>query len=351
VTAFLRGLDAMLAISGDPRVVLVHAVGMSDNLELSSVAARTPGLLTASLSVVDNVAGQRCASPEIYLGTLVETESSRGPSMGVVRGVTRSAPLVRASLQVVEGHWPGPGEAMVGMLAGAKLGAAERDLAVGKSIRFEGRSWRISGRFAATGGALEAEIWLPLEELQQATKRQDLTMVALRLANDADSADVDLFCKERVDLELQATRETDYYGSLAAHYRPIRALAWVMTLMIAGAGAFATLNMMYGAVAGRTREVATLQTIGFGRRAIAVSILQEATTLSAAGALAALALALVALDGFAVRFSMGAFVLRMDPFAVVLSLALGMALGLVGAMLPATRALARPIVDGLRAVA
>ena len=43
--------------------------------------------------------------------------------------------------------------------------------------------------------------------------------------------------------------------------------------------------MMYGAVAGRIREIATLQAIGYRRRAILISLVQEGVLLSAAGSL------------------------------------------------------------------
>src|SRR5438105_156414 len=75
-------------------------------------------------------------------------------------------------------------------------------LAVGKMVTFEGREWGVSGRFAAVGSALEAELWCPLDDLQQATRRQDYSLVALALAPGSAFADVDEFCKERLDLEL-----------------------------------------------------------------------------------------------------------------------------------------------------
>src|SRR5207244_1559583 len=85
------------------------------------------------------------------------------------------------------------------VLAAGKLGCREADLAVGRSVTFEERTWAVSGRFAAAGSALESELWCPLEELQTAAKRQDLSLVALTLAPGSSFADVDEFCKERLD--------------------------------------------------------------------------------------------------------------------------------------------------------
>ncbi|HEX2476681.1 MAG TPA: ABC transporter permease, partial [Lacipirellulaceae bacterium] len=54
-------------------------------------------------------------------------------------------------------------------------------------------------------------------------------------------------------------------------------------------------------------------------------------------------------NGAAVRFTMGAFSLRIDEIAVLVGCGVGLLLGIVGAIPPAIRALRMPIVDGLKA--
>ena len=347
---FIRGLEKSLAKSGDPQVAVVFALGMGGNLEYSSIPTRTAELLSASLEGVQRRYGRKYASPELYLGTMVGLAGREEPSMGLVRGVTPAALLVRRQVQIVEGRWPGPGEVLVGRLAPAKLNVDEDQLAVGRTIELEGRTWQISGRFAAAGSVFGSEIWCRLDDLQQAMERQDLSLVAVTLRPDADFAELDLFCKERLDLELQAVRETDYYAALRKDYRPVRMLAWLVALLVASAGAFAGLNTMYGAVMGRVRELAALQTVGFVRRAILLSLIQEGVILAVGASLGAAILSLALVNGAAVRFTMGAFELRIDSVAILIGLTTGFLLGFIGAVPPAIRALRMPIVDGLRAV-
>ena len=90
--------------------------------------------------------------------------------------------------------------------------------------------------------------------------------------------------------------------------------------------------------------------MGFVRRAIALSLVQEATLLAAAGSLLAAVLALALANGAVVRFTMGAFALRIDSVTVAVGCATGLLLGLVGAIPPAVRAMRLPIAEGLKAV-
>lgn len=350
VVGFIRGLERSLVVSGDPATAVIFSLGMGENLEYSSIPMRTSDLVPASVAGIRERYGVKYVSPELYLGTEIGVEGQTQPALGLVRGLTQSALLVRRQVEIETGAWPQTGEVMVGRLAAAKLGATPEQLEVGRHVTFEDRQWRISGVFSAGGSAFESEIWCRLDELQQAMKRQDLSIVAVTLASAADFAAVDLFCKERLDLELQAMREVDYYQTLQKDYGPVRMLAWLVVLLVAGAGVFAGLNTMYGSVVGRIAELSTLQTIGFARRAIVVSLIQEGVLLAAAACLLASLVALVFVNGAAVRFTMGAFSLRVDGAAVLIGCGVGLSLGLFGAIPPAIRALRMPIVDGLKSV-
>jgi putative ABC transport system permease protein len=349
VVGFVRGLESSLAVSGDPQTALVFSLGMGENLEYSSIAMSTGDLVAASVEGIEERYGQKYVSPELYLGTDIRVAGHDEPAMGLVRGVTPAVLLVRRQVELEEGMWPGPGEVLVGRLAATKLGAREGEMAIGKMLELEGRKWRISGVFSAGGAAFESEVWCRLDELQQAMKRQDLSLVAVTLAPGTDFTNLELFCMERLDLELQALQETEYYASLQKDYGPVRMLAWLVVLLVSGAGVFAGLNTMYGSVVGRVRELATLQTMGFVRRAMLLSVVQEGVVLAAAASLLATLVALVFVNNANVRFTMGAFSLRIDETAVLVGCGIGILLGVLGAIPPAIRTLRMPVVDALKA--
>lgn len=349
IVGFIRGLERSLAISGDRDVVLVYSVNSEENIENSSIAAATPALLSASLNGIWRRYGLQHISPELYIGSRVSVDPDVS-GLGLVRGVTHQVSLVRRNVRLLRGTWPGLGQVMMGKLSAAKLGADPDSIEPGKSIEFEGRSWVVSGVFSAGGAAVESEIWCNLADLQTSAKRQDLSLVALLMAPGASAAEVSLLCKERTDLELRAMREADYYATLQQHYGPVLKLAWLVVLAVSGAGVFAGLNMMYGAVAGRIREIATLQAIGYQRWAILLSLIQEGAVLAAAASLISGLLALTMVNGMAVRFTMGAFSLRIDSAAILIGSSVGLFLGVLGALPPAFKALGKPVAESLKAV-
>jgi putative ABC transport system permease protein len=339
VVGFIRGLERTLAVTGDAQSAVVFSLGMGENLEYSSISMSVTDLVAASVEGIEERYAQKYVSPELYLGTEMTVGEREEPGLGLVRGVTPTALLVRRQVELESGTWPAAGEVLVGRLSASKLGVAKEELSIGSKVQLEGREWRVSGIFSAAGAAFESEVWCRLDELQQAMKRQDLSLVAVTMAPGADFANLELFCMERLDLELQAMPEVQYYASLQKDYGPVRMLAWLVVLLVSGAGVFAGLNTMYGSVVGRIRELASLQTIGFARRAMLVSLVQEGVMLAAAASLLAALVALVFVNGAAVRFTMGAFSLRIDETAVLIGCAIP----------PAIRALRMPIVDGLKA--
>jgi len=359
VVGFVRGLEKSLQQSGDPEVVMIHNVNSAENLENSSISDEVTTLARTEFSAqLIKYGSVPAVSPELTIASRVGLPDEKsGAQLAVLRGVDfQKVFLVRRQVFLLEGALPKPGEVLIGRLAATKLGLSMNDLAVGGSILIEGKPWKISGRFAAPGTLLEAELWMPLDELKVAMKRpNDISIVAMRFDPTGDRNKqmgfVDYFCRNRrPDLELMGSQEAEYYASLQKHYGPMRTMTWLLLGLVALAGACGAMNTMYAAVAGRVREFAALQSIGFSRRAIAASLLQESVILAALATLTATALALFLLQGVAVRFTMGAFSLQLDRTAILIGCSVGLGLGLLGAIPPAWRAFRLSIVDALKAV-
>ena len=353
---FVRGMTEGLRRAADPRNVVVLGVGSEESFERSEIPASTASLISASVPGLHSRMGVAFVSPEVHaqlsVGVGAANDSGR---LILIRGVTPTAVLVHSQVQIIEGRLPQPGrdEILAGRLAHIKLGLSASAFAIGSKVHIEGRDWTVAGRLAAPQSVIDGEIWMALTDLKELTKRTTDSCVVATLGagpGAAEFADVQAFCRQRLDLEITSMMESSYYSKLADFFAPIRAVTWITAGLIAMSGLFGGLNTMYAAFASRVREIGMLQCLGFRRRAIVLSLMQESCLTTLSGALVACAIALLFLDGLAVQFSMGAFGLRTDAPVLLLGLGTGLLLGVVGALPPAFRCLRLPIPESLKSI-
>lgn len=344
--AINNGMTGVLSASGSEDNVILLGAGSEESVLRSEISERTAGIVESSITGLEEQAGVRAVSPEIHQMTFIASDSN-DRKQAFVRGVTPRALVVHQRVSVQSGHYLHPGQVMVGRLAWRRLGLPEETLQPGAEIRVEGTRMTIAGIFSAPGTVMESEVWMDLNDLRSMSQREHLSCVVLRL-DDGEFEDIDLFTKQRLDLELAALRESDYFAKIATFYAPIRGMTWMTALLIATGALLGGLNTLYAAFAPRIREIATLQAIGYGRRAILFSLVQESTITTLCGALVASFAAIGLLDGSAVSFSIGSFILRISPSVAMAGLITGLGLGLVGAIPPGLRCLLPPLPSALR---
>jgi len=302
---------------------------------------------TAGIRGIATRLGLPAVSGEVhYMGMI--TVPGHPDAQAILRGVTIAALEVHREVRVLEGRYPQSGEVMIGTLAREALGLSQESLKVGGTLELDGQSFAIAGRFEAPGTVMESEIWFDRTDLMTAIKRDRLSCLVIRLESEDDFKGADLFCKQRLDLELVALLESDYYGQLAEFYGPLRSMTWLTAALIGAGAVFGGLNTLYAAFASRIRELATLQAIGFRRGPILVSLVQESLVTSLTGTLLAAFLAIAFLEGITIPFSIGAFHLMLPLPVIALGLVTGVLLGTFGALPPALRCLRAPLPSALR---
>ena len=345
--AINQGMKRVLAASGSAHNVILIGAGSEESIQRSEVAERAAGIAEAGIQGIHEALGVRAVSGEIqYMSYLSVPDGRR--TQGLFRGVTPQALLVHPQVRLIEGEFPSSGQIMLGRYAWRKLGLGAGDLKTGGSITVDGQKLEISGIFAAPGTVLESEIWATLGDLKVIAKRDTLSCVVVRLDDPADFAEADLFAKQRLDLELSALRESDYYARLSAFFKPLRAMTWITAALIAAGALFGGVNTLYAAFASRVREMATLQAIGFRRGPLLLSLVQESTLACLIGTLIASIVAMMWLDGRTIPFSIGAFTIGIGPGVATTGLLTGVLLGLLGALPPAIRCLKPPLPSALR---
>lgn len=343
---FNLGMQEVLRGTGSPRNVLLVGAGSEESVQRSEVAMQVE-TLAVGIRGVERRLGVPAVSGEVHLMAYIAPEGLE-PRQALLRGVTPAAFEVHREVRLVEGRYPSPGEALVGRLAHRTLGIDEAELRPGASFEFEGQRFTVAGVFEAPGTVMESELWLDRNDLMTLVRRDALSCVVLRMEDAAGFAAVDLFARQRLDLEVTALRETEYYAALARFYEPVRGMTWLTVALVAAGAVFGGLNVLYASFSARIRELATLQAVGFPRWSILLSLVQESLVSSLFGTLLACLLALALLDGVAVAFSIGTFHLALTPGVLGAGLAAGALLGIVGALPPGIRCLSAPLPSALR---
>lgn len=354
---FAIGMSSALRASGQERNVVLLGAGSEESVERSEISQSTAGVVAASLNGIATFDGRPLASPEINvaLSVMLRSNESVAPVtdsaeyIGLVRGITPSAFIVHPQARLVAGRAPQPGANEVALGASAARSAGINPDALttmltntgsgGPEVIVDTRPFRVVGLIRAPGTVIDGETWMPLSDALVLTQRDTISAVIITLSPDASESDVMDFAQRRIDLELSAISEPAYYASQSAFYRPVRIMVLASAVLVALGALLGGLNTMYAAFASRVREIGMLQVLGFTRKAVATSLLQESLIASMTGALIAVVLAILFLDGIAIQFSMGTFGIKIDEFVVAIGLATGVFVGVAGCVVPAIRCL------------
>jgi putative ABC transport system permease protein len=261
-----------------------------------------------------------------------------------VRGVVPASFALRPQVRVVRGRLASPGadEAIVG------AGLAERfhGLSLGQSIELKRhRKLVIVGVFEAAHSAFESEVWANFDSVQQSIGFQSfVSSITVRLdspdAFDRFTAGIAATQEESLDV----VRERAYYDRISNDQATIiRGLGGIVTVIFAFGAMLGAVITMHGAVSQRRREIAVLRALGFTPGAVLVTFVIESVLLSLAGGTLGVGLSLLtplfdfSTENHGTRAEM-TFHFVPNPPILLASVALGLAVGLIGGLFPAIAA-------------
>ena len=352
--ASVRALDRGIRASGTVGNVMLLGAGSEESVERSEISASTPGVLAASIRGMKSLGGAAFISPELHVPLPLRRADQPAPvgnarDLVMVRGVEPSAFMVHPQARLAVGRLPeiGRAEALVGRSLAARLDVSDKNFSSAPEILIDDIPFTVTGIIDAPGVAIDGEAWVPISDLLVLTKRQTISVAVISL-DSADIGDIEMFAAQRPDLELAAIDEPAYYAGLAKFFRPVQILIAVSALIVALGAMLGGLNALDAAFASRSREIAMLQVLGYSRVAVVANLIQESIITVATGAIPALMIAVLLLDGLGVRFSMGIFSLRVDAACVASGLAAGLLLGLIGSLPPTLRCLRSDIPSALK---
>lgn len=347
-----QGFRHAMINSGDPQAVIVMRSGA--DTEMMSILGREETRTIADAPGVARSVQGPMASPELFIIINLPKRSTGTDANVPIRGVEHAAREVRKEVRLVAGRWfqTGRNEVVVGRGAAAQF----TGLDLGGTLNVAQNIWTIVGIFSSSGGIDESEIWTDASTLQTAYRRgTSYQSVYLRLTSPEAFTQFKEALSKDPRTNVKVLRQTEYYSAQSRLiYNLITGLGTLIATLMGVGAVFGALNTMYSAVAARTREIATLRALGFGRSAVVMSILLESLVLALVGGLIGGSLAYVAFDGYQAAtmnwqsFSQVAFAFRVTPGLLVQGILYAATIGCIGGLFPAIRAARLPIAKALR---
>jgi putative ABC transport system permease protein len=262
-------------------------------------------------------------------------------------GWTPGVELVQPDVKIVEGRNYKP--AVHEVTVSDPIRKMYRGMDIGDRINLRGTEWTVVGVFAGSDTLGDSVLRADADTVMSTFGR---TMYQQVLAILESPADIPAFKKVMEDnpaiaVDVKTIPET-FKAGFGQLNSLIDFLAYFVGVVMASGAVFGALNSLYASVDARRRELATLRAIGFSGGPIILSVLIEGMVLALPGAFVGSAIAWAFFNGHVVSPAGLIFKLTVTPHTVWVAVLWSLAIGLIGASLPALRAVRVPVATAMR---
>jgi putative ABC transport system permease protein len=345
------GLEHALRISGQPLDLIVLRKGSNDETG-SNIAQATADEIADLEGVARNDQGQPLCSGEFVTILTKPRRNNGGTTNLIIRGVDVMSRDLRPDFKITKGRdlKPGLNEA----ITSENMARRFENLAIGEKLEINKVDFEIVGYFEAGGSAAESEVWADIRDIASARRIADaVSSVSLRARDKAAMEQLITRLDKDEQFGLKAVPETEYFEGQMENAMLIKFVGYFIAGFLTIGAMFAAANTMFAAVASRGREIGTLRALGFKRRSILTCFLLESVILCVLGGLVG-CLATLPFNGISTgtanwaTFSEITFAFRFGPWVLARGVLMSLAMGLLGGLIPAIRAVRLNIVNALR---
>lgn len=323
-----------------------EATGGMNDAEMIGLIGNLPG-------VARDADGHALVAPQFVVSTKLRRVNGIKSDV-TIRGISPVFwQVVGDSVRLTEGRLFKPG--VHELIAGA--GAARQFVALdtGDQTLIRKTPWRVTGQFSAGGSLWDSELWTDIGSLQSAWNAPGrYTTLWVRLTSPAAFKDFSAALAANPSLKgLNAQRQTNYYQwQVGFIYRYTLIAAWGISILLGIAAILAIANALNMALIARRRETAVLRALGFRQGSLSAAMLIEVIVTALACACIAIFVGWLVLNGRSVTsatfFQSIDFSLHVGPAVALQTIAWTVALGILAALWPITRAVRAPLTKALQ---
>jgi len=346
------GLKYALVSSGNPENVVV--IRQSSGSEMSSFISREQaGVIKTLPEIAVDTDGKSLVEGEVVVIINKDRRGAEHKMANItMRGIGPKSMMIRRNATLVEGRMFEQGKTEV--IVGRKASERFQECGLGESLTFGNMNWTVVGIFDAHGSAIESEIWGDVNLVMPAVDRPSYSSMTFRMQDTSKFVEMRerLIADPRMTIDIKP--EDEYYEQQTQSTTTfIKVLGYAISIIFSLGAIIGAMITMYGAVANRTKEIATMRALGFRRRNILSAFLIEAIVITIVGGLVGLAAASL-LQVISVStinfdtFSEIAFHFTLTPSIMLWVMIFALVMGIIGGFLPAVRASRLKIIEALR---
>jgi len=265
-----------------------------------------------------------------------------------ISGFSPGVFVAQSNVKIIAGRQYRPG--LHELTAPEPITKQYKNMELNSRVNIRGSEWTIVGVFAGLDTIGDSALRGDGETVMSAFGANTYQQVNVTLTSPAafQAFKDALLSNPAVSLDVKPEPQylKEQFGQLTSL---VDFVAYFIGAVMGGGAVFGALNSLYASVDARRREIATLRAIGFDSGPIIISVLVEGIVLALPGALLGALIAWLAFGGNSVDVQGLVFKLTVTSALAVNGVIWGVAIGLLGASLPALRAAQLPVATALRA--
>jgi putative ABC transport system permease protein len=311
----------------------------------SGIARNQIGIILDAPGIARDVNGKLLGDGELSFYIQPTQHIYSGANLKI-RGMSSVGLAIRAPLKIVSGRIFESGRRELVIGTGAQHGFG---LKVGDGVIMRDGTWPIVGAFEAAGVTGD-ELFGDADALTTLiTHQSGLGSVHVRLGDPAKFGAFKRWLATNPALHVSVETQLEYYGRVAAAQSEyFTSMAYFAAVIMSIGALFGSVNILYGVVSARTREMATFRSIGYDAVPVAGSVVFEALLLALCGALLGGGIAWMIFDGHEIMRGEVVFKCIVSPQLILFGAAWVSVLALLGSVLPALRAGRLQVIGALR---
>lgn len=338
------GIHRAFRIAGDPRMALVlpNTTQYDDG---NGLAPNIIGTILDAPGIARGANGKPLADAELMFYNPPPHLVESGAFLRI-RGIGAAGTAIRPGFRIVAGRMFQTGRQELVVGEGAQHGFGVH---VGDKIAMRSGTWDVVGQYTADG-VINSELVGDGDTLRAIEQRGGFGGVQAQLDDLSRLGEFRHWLTTNPALAVTAETQREYYDRIAAGQSAyFTGMASVAGIILSLGALLGSVNILYGTVSARAREMATLRAIGYGALPVAASVVLEALLLALLGGIVGAAVAWWCFSGRELMVDENVYTLLVSPRLAAGGIGLALALALLGSLPPAIRAGRLQVIQALRA--